>query len=123
MPHHANIFSFCSLGTSYIERIKRGLFHQPTLAFPLSFSLGRESTCQMGGNAGDNRTDMTRDFEDVGNRKRRASAWLAALVLAPALVAAPLNAMQNVAPPQVSPTLPPAPAAAPIPIPVLSPAQ
>lgn len=66
---------------------------------------------------------MTVDFEDAGNRKLRASAWLAAFVLAPALVAAPLYAMQNVAPPQVSPTLPPAPAAAPIPLPVLSPAQ
>ena len=71
----------------------------------------------MGGNAGDNRTDMTRDFEDAGNRKQRASAWLAALVLAPALVAAPLNAMQTVAPPQVSPTLPQAPA---VPIPAAS---
>ena len=51
---------------------------------------------------------MTRDLEDAGNRKGRATGWLTALALAPALVAAPLYAMQAVAPPQVSPTLPPA---------------
>ena len=66
---------------------------------------------------------MTRDFEDVGNRKKGAKAWLTALALAPALVAAPLYAMQAVAPPQVAPTLPPAQAQAPIPTPILSPAQ
>lgn len=63
---------------------------------------------------------MTRDRKDVGNRKGRAKAWLAALALGPALLAAPLYAMQAAPAPQAAPTIPPA---APIPTPMLTPAQ
>jgi murein L,D-transpeptidase YcbB/YkuD len=86
----------------------------------------------MARSTGNDRKMMVREFGKVGRRALLAR-WFTVLTVAPALIAAPLQAQQRVAPPPVTRTVPPpqvqpqaqpkAPPAVSIPMPVISPAQ